>query len=192
MDSKFFSFIKPYLSFIDSGNMYRKPFSWLYTLLAILNLLFPIFILYEAIDGRIFESPAKIVVVFILLWIVIAFAGWLSFQLWWDRKSKVLASSTSDDEFSATPVFSHFIQTYGEWFGTWLGIVGFTFALLSTIFLGNEGGYMARNLGLGFVNTSVAGIFLMPIFGFLIIVVSRFVAEQFRALTAIANNTKKH
>jgi hypothetical protein len=35
-------------------------------------------------------------------------------------------------------------------------------------------------------------IILMPIYGFLIIVATRFLAEQFRALVSIANNTKKN
>jgi len=33
---------------------------------------------------------------------------------------------------------------------------------------------------------------LMPIYGFLIIVTTRFLAEQFRALASIANNTRKN
>ncbi len=192
MDNKFFTFIKPYLSFIDKGHLYRKPFSWLYVLLAILNLLLPIFILYQAIDNNIFEAPTKFVIAFLLVWIILAFAGWLSFQLWWDRKSKVIATSLEGDEFVATPVFSHFIQTLGEWIGTWIGIVGFSVALLTTIILGDEGYYFGRSVGLPFLETGFIAVILMPIYGFLIIVVSRFLAEQFRALSSIANNTRKN
>jgi hypothetical protein len=43
MENKFFTFIKPYLSFIDNGHLYRKPFSWLYTLKAVVNLILPIY-----------------------------------------------------------------------------------------------------------------------------------------------------
>ena len=35
------------------------------------------------------------------------------------------------------------------------------------------------------------GIVLFPIYGFLIVIVARVVAEVYRALAAIANNTKK-
>ena len=192
MDNKFFTFIKPYLSFIDNGHLFRKPFSWLYIILAVLNLILPIYLLYQAISNKIFDASAKYVVVFLLIWIIIAFVSWISFQLWWDRKSKVISTSIESDEFVATPVFSHFIQTLGEWLGTWIGIVGFSFALLSTIILGGEGNNLSSQLGIDFLGTGFLSIFLMPIYGFLIIVVARFLAEQFRAFASIANNTKKN
>ena len=192
MDNKFFTFINPYLSFIDNGHLYRKPFSWLYVLLAIINLLMPIYVFFQAVDNQIFAAPAKFVIVFLLVWIIIALAGWISFQLWWDRKSKVINISSVGDEFVSTPVFSHLIQTTGEWLGTWVAIVGFSVALLTTLILGDEGDYLSRLLGLGFMKTGFLFIVLMPIYGFLIIVVTRFLAEQFRALSSIANNTRKN
>ena len=191
MENKFFHFIKPYLSFIDDGHLYRRPFNWLYTLMAVVNLILPLYILYTAISNDIFKTPAKFVIVFILLWLVIAFASWVGFQIWWDRKSKVISTTAEGDDFIATPVFSHFIQTFGEWAGTWIGIVGFFFALLSTIFLGDEGIYLSRQIGLIMMQSGFIFIFLMPIYGFLVIVASRFLAEMFRALSSIANNTRK-
>jgi hypothetical protein len=161
-------------------------------LLAIINLLMPIYVFYQAVDNHIFDAPAKFVIVFLLVWIIIAFAGWISFQLWWDRKSKVINTSSVGDEFVSTPVFSHLIQTTGEWLGTWVGIVGFSVALLTTLILGDEGYNLSRQLGLGFMKTGFLFIVLMPIYGFLIIVVTRFLAEQFRALSSIANNTRKN
>ena len=191
MENKFLTFIRPYLSFIDNGHFFRKPFSWLYTLLAIVNLLIPIYVFYQASDNRIFDSPAKFVIVFLLVWVIVAFAGWVGFQLWWDRKSKIDMSSTAGDEFIATPALSHFIQTLGEWIGTWIGLVGFGFALLATIILGDEGYYLGQSLGIPYLNTGWMAILTMPIVGFLIIVFSRFLAEQIKALSAIANNTKQ-
>jgi len=192
MDNKFFTFIKPYLSLIDNGSLYRKPFSWLYILFAIINLILPIYIFYQALDNNIFDAKAKVIIVFLLVWLIIAFASWVGFQIWWDRKSKVISSSVVGDEFMATPVFSHLVQTMGEWIGTWIGIVGFGFALLSTIILGDEGYSLSQQFGFGFMETGFLYIILMPIYGFLIIVTTRFLAEQFRALASIANNTKKN
>lgn len=192
MDNKFFSFIKPYLSFIDNGHLYRRPFSWLYVILAIINLLAPFYVFYQAAKNNIFDAQGKVIIVFLLVWLIIVFAGWVSFQLWWDRKSNLISTSLEGDEFVATPVFSHLIQTLGEWLGTWIGIVGFSVALLSTIFLGDEGYNLIRQLGLGFIKTGFLFIILMPIYGFLIIVAARFLAEQFRALASIANNTSKN
>jgi hypothetical protein len=42
------------------------------------------------------------------------------------------------------------------------------------------------------MKTGFLFIILMPIYGFLIIVATRFLAEQFRALSSIANNTRKN
>lgn len=192
MENKFFNFINPFLSIIDNGKLFRKPFGFLYSVIAIINLLLPIYVLYQAIKNNIFSAPFKFGFVFILVWLTISFACWIGFQIWWDRKDKVNVSSSLGDDFIATPVFSHFIQTLGEWLGTWIGLVGFVFALLATIILGKEGYNLSRQLGLGFLNIGVISIILMPLYGFLIIIISRFLAEQFRALVSIANNTKKH
>jgi len=194
MNNKFFTFISPYLSFIDKGHLFRKPFSWLYVLMAIINLLLPLFILYQAIDNGIFDSEFKIIITFLLVWLVIAFAGWVSFQLWWNRKTKITFSSDENAEFVATPAFSHLIQTLGEWLGTWIGLVGFSIALLTTIILGEEGRYLIYQLEIPmgeYFSSGWIAVFFMPIYGFLIIVLSRFLSEQIKALSAIANNTKK-
>lgn len=191
MDNKFLTFIKPYLSFIDNGHLYRKPFSWLYATIGIINLVLPLQIFYMAVSRQIFSGPVKFVIAFLLVWIVIAFASWVSFQLWWDRKSKVIDIAVEGDEFVATPVFSHLVQTIGEWLGTWIGIVGFGVALLTTLILGSEGYFFSRQIGFGFLGTGWFFVVLMPIYGFLIIVGTRFLAEQFRALASIANNTSK-
>ncbi len=191
MENKFFTFIKPYLSFIDDGHFYRKPFRWLYILLAVLNLIFPLDVLYRAFDNRVFDSPANYVVAFLIVWLVIAFASWLSFQLWWNRKEDVKKISAEGDEYIATPGVSHFIQTFGEWLGTWVGLVGGSVALITTLILGDEGRYLTRQLDYDFLESGLLFVVLMPIYGFLIIIGTRYLAEQGRALVAIADNTRK-
>jgi hypothetical protein len=192
MKNKFFTFIAPYLNFIDRGDMFRKPFSWLYAILAIINLLVPFITLFWAIEKQIFEyGESKVLMTFFFVWIVITFASWVSFQLWWDRRIKVTQTTIEGDEFIATPVFSHYIQTLGEWIGTWVGIVGTAVALSFTIIMGDVGNYFLENLDIPFFEAGIASIILMPIYGFLIIVFGRFLAETFRALSSIANNTKK-
>ena len=192
MKNKFFTFITPYLNFIDRGDIFRKPFSWLYVLYAIINLLVPFITLFWAIEKNIFEyGDSKVLMTFFFIWIVIAFASWVSFQLWWDRRIKVTQTTIEGDEFLATPVFSHYVQTLGEWIGTWVGIVGTAVSLSVTIFMGDTGSYLMQDLDIPFVEAGIASIILMPIYGFLIIVFGRFLAETFRALSSIANNTKK-
>lgn len=191
MENQFFTFIRPFLAYIDNGHFYRKPFSWLYALMAVLNLIAPFYVLYTAIDNDVFRGGAKIIFLFFLIWIMVAFVGWISFQLWWDRKDRVLYTTSDNDEFVATPVFSHLIQTTGEWLGIWIAVLGAWAALLITLFLGDEGGYLARQIGLDFIDAGFMAIIIMPIYGFMTIVFTRFLAELFRALASIANNTRR-
>ncbi|MDR0754912.1 MAG: hypothetical protein LBF04_05945 [Prevotellaceae bacterium] len=183
MDNKFFTFIKPYLSFIDSGKLYRKPFYWLYAVLAAVNLLLPFYFLYEAIDMGFFNGNAKLIFALMLNWLVILVAAWVGAQIWWDRKDKVQNTSSEGADFPATPVISHLIQTLGECLGTWVIIVGFGSSLFNWILLGGYGYYGLPN---GFIPMIIS-----PVAGFLIIVFARLIAEQIRALASIANNTKK-
>lgn len=192
MDNIFFTFIKPVLAYVDKGHFFRKPFGWLYLIIAALNLLFPVAVLIGVIDNNFFKfANAQAITVFFLIWIMIVFVSWLSFQLWWQRREMVVATSEEGAEFVATPVFSHLIQTFGEWLGMWIGIVGFWFALVATIILGSDAGMLARQLGIPFLEAGVLFIIIMPIYGFLVVVFFRFLAELFRALTSLANTAKK-
>lgn len=193
MDNKFFTFIQPYISFIDKGHFFKKPFRWLYSLLAVLELLFPIYMLYKAIDMDVFEGPAKAITAFIIIWFIVAFASWITFQIWWDRKDKIITTSGDDDDFFAVPALAHFLQTLGEAFGTRLGIAGFGIFLVLTILFGNEASYAARSMGIPGAPGVWAGVtitILMPILGFVIIIGTRYFAELSKALCCIANNTK--
>lgn len=190
MNNKFLNFYKPFLEYIDSGKFFRTPFGWLYAILAGFNLLVPLVILYIAIDNRLFSMGAAFFFAFLILWIVIAAASWLGCQIWWNRRQVLAALSSPDSEFVATPVYTHFLQTAGEWCGSWVAIVGAGAGLVSGIFLRDGGlGYM---LPIPFLSTSgFMSVVIMPIIGFLIIVLTRVVAEQVRALVAIAINTKR-
>lgn len=141
--------------------------------------------LYQAIQNKMFSGGFKFVIAFILMWLFLAAASWVGFQIWWNRKDKVLMTTADSDEFVSTPVFTHFIQSFGEWLGSFFAIAGFGVALVSTIF--GVGGLP----GLDMLNGGLIYIVLAPLQGFLIIIVFRFVAEQARALVQIANNTKK-
>ncbi|GHV64292.1 hypothetical protein FACS1894199_02210 [Bacteroidia bacterium] len=178
-----FSFIKPYLSFIDSGSLYRKPFSWLYLTIGILNLITPFVILYLAIDRYVFDLSANYIVVFILVWLVVGFVSWLSFQLWWNRRNNVLVhSSKASSEDVAMPGFAHFIQTLGEWIGAWIAVVGCIFSLLSALFLQGEATILRTIIPVT-SGGSAWGIATEPIIGFLIIVISRFIADKIRTFS---------
>lgn len=184
MNGKFFTFIKPYLAYIDNGDIFKKPFNWFYLFIAILNLLIPLLLLLGIFSNGVLD--ATIGDIFMVA--VVAFAGWISFQLWYDRRSKIPSFSSEGSDFPATTLFSHFIQTLGEWMGIWIGIVGFISSLAVILF---GGGSIADEFGIPLTRYGWISVFVMPLFAFFIVLFSRFLAEQIRAIVTIANNTQK-
>lgn len=179
----FTGFARPFFNLIDSGTLYRKPFKIFYTVLAVLNLLSILGILGVMFKGGV--GP-------IITGIFTIFALWVGFQLWWDRKEKVGSFVTPGSEFVALPVFSHLFQTIGEWSGAFVAIVGVG-ASLGSLLSGSSApsfGYGSGPLGMVMGGMGIGGLIASPIIGFLILIVSRAIAEQIRALVAVANNTK--
>jgi len=174
--SPFFTFSKPYLNFIGKGTM----FNLVYIVMAIVSLLFPIAVIFLAIEMRIFDYGARGIIFFIFSWLVVAFAGWIGFQLWWDRKSQIM--EVKDSEFVATPIVSDIFRTFGEWTGTLIAIIGAGVGFFGLIIFPE----LLRYIPYGGPLMIIAG----PIVGFFIIVFSRFLAEQLRVFAAIANNTR--
>ena len=118
-------------------------------------------------------------------------ALWIGFQLWWNRREKVNSFVTPGSEFVALPVFSHLFQTIGEWMGTMVAIAGTGAALgglIGGIFNERVGGY--GNPMAEFTQFGVAGLIACPIAGFLILIFTRAIAEQIRALARVADNTR--
>ena len=187
-NNKFFTFIKPYINFIDDKKIFKLPFRWLYIFLAAVNLLLPFYLLYKMLEMRLFSAGGKMVFVLILLWLVIAFVSWVCAQLWWDRQAKVLAFTEAGNEFPATYAIAHFVQCVGEWLGTFIAVVGFATALLANIFLRDEMGMLS---GMAGVDLGVTMIIFFPVYGFFTLVFGRFLSETIRVLPAIANNTKR-
>lgn len=190
MNNTYLEFYKPFLEYIDSGKLFRTPFGWLYAVMAGFNLLVPLVILYIAIDNRLFSAGGAFFFAFLILWLFIVAASWLGFQIWWNRRNVLIAQTAQDSDFVATPVFAHFVQTSGEWVGSWIAIVGAGAGLVTGIFL-RDGG-VGEMLPIQFLSSGgLLSVIIMPIVGFLEIVASRVVAELTRALVAIAINTKQ-
>jgi predicted permease len=183
--SPFFTFSRPYLDFIGQG----KIFNLVYLVMAGINIILPFVIIYKSIKSRIFNVGAKFVFAVILVWLVIIFACWIGLQLWLDRRKKVTDAASSD--FAATSIFSDILQTFGEWLGTLLGIIGAGGGLIASIFLGEESFYLFSAIGMGFMPSGIMVILIGPITGFFIIILSRFLAEQLRLFASLVNNTKE-
>ncbi len=185
-EKKFFSFSRPYLDFIDKSKIY----SFIYYVMAVINLIIPFVILYQVIDSGVFRYlEAKYIFAFILSWIVVVFACWIGFQLWWNRRKKVVELGTS--EFSATMIFSEILQTFGEWLGTLIGIIGAGAGLLAFIFLGNDVNEIFRMIGMRSLALGPVVIIAGPIIGFSIIILFRFLAEQLRLFASLVNHTRE-
>jgi hypothetical protein len=182
----FFVFSRPYLDLISKG----KIFSLVYIVMAVLNLIIPFAVIYTTINSGVFRygPPAKYIFAIILVWLVVMFASWIGFQIWWNRRANIVNISSS--EFVATASFSEILQTLGEWLGTMLGILGVGVGLIALIFLGEEANYLFRLIGLSFMSYGAAVIIIGPVIGFFIIVLFRFIAEQLRLFATLVNNTK--
>jgi hypothetical protein len=183
--TRFFTFAQPYLDFIGKG----KIFNLVYTVMAVVNLLLPFVVIFKAADAGVFRYDTRFTVAFILSWPVIVFACWIGFQLWWNRRLRVVQVESA--EFVATPLLSELFQTFGEWLGTLIGIIGAGVGLLTTIIIGDSAGYLFDAIGMGFMSFGALVIIIGPVIGFLVIIISRFLAEQLRILAALANNTKE-
>ncbi|MDR1178971.1 MAG: hypothetical protein LBK44_00570 [Spirochaetales bacterium] len=182
----FFVFSKPYLNFIEKGKM----FGFFYLVMAVVSLLLPIVVIVMVVKSGFFEyGGAKFVIAFIFCWLVIVFACWIGFQIWWDRKSRI--KNVEASEFIATPIFAEILQTLGEWAGTLIGIIGAGVGLIATIVLGEAADSLFGAIGLEFMSFGAVVVIIGPVIGFFFIIVSRFIAEQVRIFAALANNTKE-
>jgi hypothetical protein len=187
--NKLFTFMNPILEYIDNGRFFREPFRWLYVIFGVFNLLFPIGILTQAVNMKIFDADGKIIVAFLLMFIILCCGAWGSYLFWMNRKRQLKAIIKEEDEFVAIPVVSHLIQAFGEWIGLYIGIIGTLCAIIITLFSASYGLDRLLNQFIPFPSGVVIAI--CPLYGFLIIVFARLWAELCRALAAIANNTKK-
>lgn len=190
-DNPFLGFAKPYFDFIGKGKIY----SIFYVAMAFLNLLLPLVVIYVVIDsGFLQNSGARVVVAFMISWLVIAFSSWVGFQLWWTRKSGIRRFESSD--FIATPVISDILQTFGECLGSFIAINGVGIGFIATVLLWDVTRIPLSVVTFGVLDSGgyfycgPAAIVGSLITAFVIIIFFRFIAEQIRIFAAIANNTR--
>ena len=196
MNSKLLTLLNPVLTCIDNGHFFRKPVQWLYVAIGVLNFLLPFTLLFKAIDsGMLNVMSGKYIFFFILFIIILIALAWGSYLLWMNRKDKLKQVISEENEFIAIPIMAHFTQTLGEWLGLYIGIGGFIFSLIMAVSNMEIDLFGTRLFPWGF---GVSMCFLYPIYGFLIVISGRVLAELYRAfatiaynIKTIANNTKK-
>jgi len=130
--------VKPYLGFVDTNVLFKKPVS---CLMAIISLLIPVFSLVQMIDAGLFKSGmGKLIAGGVLLLLVLFFAGIFGALIWWHRRI------TKNDGTQWYPNFRRFIQTLGEWLGTTIAIIVFLGILVVLLVLNKETYQIARLL----------------------------------------------
>jgi hypothetical protein len=154
-EGKFFTSIRPYLSFVDSSRFFTLPFSWLYILFAIVFLISPFVLLPNIIDyiSAIVEAkaalleagiaasdfadylpPGSIIPGAVLTWIAALVAAWLGFQIWLNRKETSNATKLTPTVIIGA--FEHLIYTAIEASATYLGVAGFFTGLFAVLLQG--------------------------------------------------------
>jgi hypothetical protein len=186
----FFHFSKPYTDAIDNGAFFQKPVSWIYTLIGGVFLLAPLVLAVKAIDNNFFDAPSKFIFIGLLFWAVITLVCLINFQIWINRKNKLLKLDGSKG-FLATTIMSNIISTTGECYGVAVGILGFSLSLFS-LFI-EDFRHLARDLEEIFIfgEPGLIGLILFPILGYTIVMSFKFFAELIMGIAQIARNTAK-
>ena len=215
-ESPFFTFSRLPLDFFEKKKLFKLIFSLVCIVMAVGTLVYPFVILGRTINSGYFNFGFTYVLVFIFVWLAVVAACWLGFHLWWDRQKK--AAEIGSSEFIMLPFFSEILTTFGEWLGILFGVIGAVGGFFALLFLGRfSGGTLSAILFKASAGGSVGGmleelpvignllearsavtaglfnraVILGPVFGVLIILITRFLAERLRVLAAIANNTKE-
>jgi len=157
--------VKPYLGFIDTNVLFKKPISCLF---AIVSLLIPVYVLSLFIQYEIFRTnEAKFIIAGILIIAVLLFAGIFGALIWWHRRI------TRDEGPKWYSNFRRFIQTIGEWLGTFIAISVFGCIIILMIFLSDEYYMITNVLPLSIYQVDIVAALYGPITGFLIIIVTK-------------------
>ena len=181
-NSPFFTFAKPYFDFIGKGTMFHI----VYFSMAAVSILIPIGLIIFAVEMELFSIGPRGVVWFILTWLCAAFACWIGFQLWWNRKSQI--TDVKDSEFVVIPTVADIVSTFGEWIGTLVAIIGFSAGLFGVIILGDYLNLVLNYIGAGQFGALI--IIIGPVAGFFIIILSKAIAEAIRIIVSIANSCR--
>jgi hypothetical protein len=184
--SFFLNWSKPFIDSIDNGAFFKEPASWLYSLNGIAFLLIPLVIAFQAFDNDFFDYQEKYILVGFLFWIILTLICLVCFQIWINRKNKLLNLDGSRG-FVATKIMADIISTSGECYGVIVGVLGFftvLFSLFTEINLMRELDFLPFGAG-------VMGIIAFPVAGYFIIIATKFLSEFISAIATIARNTAK-
>jgi hypothetical protein len=133
-EGKFFTFIRPFLAFVDSPRYFTKPFSWLYLLFAVVFLLVPFGLLFVMIGGGFFKSSGNIIFGGILTLIAVFIASWLAFQIWLNRRRVIQVEKVTVAVI--IDALAKLLRTGIEANSVFMGVAGFCAGLFTFLFAG--------------------------------------------------------
>ena len=157
--------VKPYLGFIDTNVLFKKPISCLF---AIVSLLSPVYFLMQIFQYEVLKSgSAKLIIACILVFLFFAFAGVFGALIWWHRRI------TRDEGPKWYPNFRRFIQTTGECMGTFIAITVFGSVLILMLFFRDEAYLITSFIPLSLPPLEITHALFGPVAGFIIIIVTK-------------------
>lgn len=180
----FLSILDPMFSYIDKGKLFRQPFMWLYYLIGSVLAIACLYGLTNVFDG--FKHSRGGVTFFLILMIILLLAvAVFSIMYWFKRATQVNTGMPKNSRFFAIPAVANLLRCLGEWSGIVLACAGAYISLFASILASNDPMF-SQIASYGF-----AGVVLFPIFGYVLIVFTRFLSESTLAIASIANDTRE-
>ena len=166
------------LNYIDCGNIFRKPFKWLYWVIGVLIALGILATIVDMFDYFEYSSAGGKVGLVLVMILMLASAVFSVF--YWLRRAKDVEKVVDvNARFVAIPVVAHIIRSLGEFCGICLAIFGTAIFIIGTLFSMKH-----------FESNGIVGIIVCPIAGYFTLLLSRFMSESIAVVTSIANDTR--
>ena len=157
--------VKPYLGFLDTHVLFKKPVSCLF---AIVHVLVPVYFLFMFIQYGLFSSgEGGLIAACLFLLAVLAFAGLFCALIWWHRRIN------RDEGPKPYNNFRRFIQTLGESLGTYVAIVVFGGVIFLMIFLHDTYYIVTGMIPIPVPPINLATAVYGPIIGIIIIIATK-------------------
>ena len=184
--------IENYLTWSNDSKKFIKIFQILFYYIPAILIPLGVFIktIELLIEGG--EYLSIILMIFGIIWALVF--GYFSFNILW-RRAKDLLSEVDTNKYFVIPALAHYIRTSGEV----IGAVCFTFPILLiglqiSALLGYsyvdylfDGMPLMENLG----GLPIIGIFILPLYGYFVLLSAKLISESLTAVVEIANNTRK-
>jgi hypothetical protein len=184
--------IENYLNWSNDSKKFIKIFQILFYYIPAILIPLGVFIKTIELLTEGGEYLSIILMIFGIIWALVF--GYFSFNILW-RRAKDLLSEVDTNKYFVIPALAHYIRTSGEV----IGAVCFTFPILLiglqiSDLLGNfygdylfDGMPLMENLG----GLPIIGIFILPLYGYFVLLFAKVISESLTAVVDIANNTRK-